>query len=565
MTFALEYEDEIENAPLLCAQSGNCHCRSCRSHESAAEAWGEDSVSQWTGSSEQVAFRERVLQTHIARSGRKSQPKPDLTRDRLGPVDGTKTGPNGTILMRKDAAESAGRLLTAANAALAKAKLDGEADALRTIRITANSGNRSRAEQAALWRRYFSRAKTGYYDLTSSARQSLAGGPHSPAAVAYMLDNFRVGNRIAAPGYSNHNGGIAIDFWQVRTKGWEIPNQTDRGFPSGGGPSWKKWRATWFFNWLTANAASFHFYPYSVEPWHWEYGATGPSREGETSSARTRARRSAPAPLKAPLGSVGTFTSSALPLRVAVYCPKEAIAQPSVDVILYAHGLNGGQCGTPARAPEEFIMKPPFNFGTIVDDSHSGAILVTPFMDWERLSKNGLGFGARSRWHKLAIPTNLNQVVAEAMNQVGQLLGAAAPTLRRLIVAGHSRAYDFLDPLAKAFADPGMSLGALAKLAEVWALDTSYPYDSCPVGDWQKWLLSKPGVKMKMFYRPSSDTADCAGTFAAAARKSGSLITKPVPVPELHCQVPVRRLPALLAALGPVAVPTREIVTDFEG
>jgi LAS superfamily LD-carboxypeptidase LdcB len=30
-------------------------------------------------------------------------------------------------------------------------------------------------------------------------------------------------------------------------------------------------RDTAAYHWLVANAATFGFYPYDVEPWHWEY------------------------------------------------------------------------------------------------------------------------------------------------------------------------------------------------------------------------------------------------------------------------------------------------------
>lgn len=567
----LEFEEEeIETAPLPGSRRGSCNCQVCRArnflfHESVTDDGSAEFESPtakgWTGSPEQIDFRERVLRAHIDRSraqairkGKSGDPAPDVPKDQLGPVAGTARGPNGLIYMRKDASEWAGRLLEAANRALAKAKQEGVPDALLTVGITANSGNRSRAEQQSLWRRYFSRTKPpGYYDQTLTARQALPGGPHSAAAVSYMLDKFRVGNRIAAPGYSNHNGGIAVDLWQYRTKGFEVRNQTDKGYPNGGGPNWKRWRATWLFKWLTANAASFRFYPYMVEPWHWEYGPSGPTREFEVPHRSRRARRSVPSP-RVPAGKIGGFASSTLPIRIAVYCPKEALSRSSVDVILYAHGLNSGQCGEPAKTPEDFITKPPFSLGTIVDDSLSGAVLVVPFMDWEILSRNGMGFGPKDRrgnprWHKLAIPSKFNKVLAEALGKVGQLQGFGTPSLRRLIIAGHSRAYDFLDPLANAFADPEMLRGALGKLSAVWAFDTTY---SGPVADWEKWLHSKPDLKLSLFFRPGPGSLTSVGAqrFASAALKRGSRITKPTPVPETHCSVPGRRLPALLAALA---------------
>lgn len=563
MAFALEYEDAIEREPI--GGRSRCECRACAIRRSASF---ESADPGWTGSPEQGAFRERVLQAHIARSragairqGKSGDPAPDIPSAQLAPVDGTANGPNRTQLMRKDAAKWAGQMLQAANQALAKAKREGDPDALRTVSISANSGYRSPSRQRDVWRRYFG-GPSGYYQQTQLARQALPGGPHSAAAVSYMLDTFRIGNRIAAPGYSNHNRGLAIDLWQYRSKGFAIPNKTEKGFPNGGGPLWKRWRATWLFKWLTTNAASFHFYPYTVEPWHWEYGASGPMRESE-SPARRSARRPNPPP-KPLAGKLGGFTASALPLKVAVYCPKEALSQSSVDVVLYCHGLN--ICGVPAKIPQDFITKAPFRLGAMADDSLSGAVLVVPFMEWTSRSLDGVDmrFGPNDRyrhprWHKLAIPANLNRTVAEALDQVGRMRGTSAPSLRRLIIAGHSRAYDFFDPLANAFADPEMSRGALATLSQVWALDSSY---TCPVADWVKWLRSKPNLKVSMFFRPGSSTADQARCFATASASVGNQFPKPAPVKEEHCDVPVRRLPALLAALAPARQPEAEQETN---
>jgi hypothetical protein len=46
---------------------------------------------------------------------------------------------------------------------------------------------------------------------------------------------FGLGGRIAAPGYSNHQNGIAIDLWQERKKGHEVPNDSGDGRARSGG------------------------------------------------------------------------------------------------------------------------------------------------------------------------------------------------------------------------------------------------------------------------------------------------------------------------------------------
>ena len=236
----------------------------------------------WSGTADQNAFRDRVLAAHIARSkAAGGAPQRDLRRDELKAI------PRTSIETRADTADAAGRLLAAANADLAAAQKAGDADARRTVRLTATSGYRSSAYQSDLWRQYFS-AQGGYYDRTQDARQAIPEGRHSDEAVAYMLKRkkdggFGLGGRIAAPGYSNHQGGIAVDFFQERTKGNRIANKSDDA-------SRRRWRNTWFHKWLKTNAATYDFAPISTEEWHWEY------RPSATSAARAQGGPSIPVP-----------------------------------------------------------------------------------------------------------------------------------------------------------------------------------------------------------------------------------------------------------------------------
>jgi hypothetical protein len=165
--------------------------------------------------------------------------------------------------MRADAAVAAGNLLAAANRDLTAAKAAGDLDALRTIRISATSGYRSRDYQAQLWLKCFKE----YYNQTTTARAKLVGGPHSDEAVGYMVQY--ISPEIGAPGFSNHQAGIAIDFYQERTRDNTIKNSTE--------PTWvSAWQTSWFHRWLNINAARFGFYPYNKEPWHWEYRPAQP-------------------------------------------------------------------------------------------------------------------------------------------------------------------------------------------------------------------------------------------------------------------------------------------------
>ena len=153
--------------------------------------------------------------------------------------------------------------------------------------------------------------------------------------------------------------------------------------------------------------------------------------------------------------------------------------------------------------------------------------------------------------HLLGTPANLNGLVGEVLADVGRVFGSATPSLQGLILSGHSRAYDFLNPLALAHADPEMSRGALASLSHVWALDTTYV---CFVAEWLRWLASKTGLRIEVFYRKVPGTKACGDKLAAAMVQSGGRLIVTA-AREGHCQVPGRRLPGLLNPPGPSATP----------
>jgi hypothetical protein len=236
-------------------------------------------------------------------------------------------------------------------------------------------------------------------------------------------------------------------------------------------------------------------------------------------------------------GQLWTFTARILPLRVAVFCPKAAVSLKQVDVLVYAHGLLASCLPVPKAPPEDLVMKEPFELGKLIDASSREIILVVPLLNWE----------PKNRHHALGRPASLNALVAEVLAELGRVQKTAVPSVRRLILAGHSRAYGFLDPLAGAHADPRMSQAALAKLSAVWAFDTTY---TCPVEDYEKWLASKPSLTIYMFYRIGTKTGTCGDRFKKAAAKSADRL-KVAGIPankESHCELPVKRLPALLSA-----------------
>ncbi|GAA0713151.1 S8 family serine peptidase [Dactylosporangium roseum] len=520
----------------------------CGSTDSLRDSFGEDAgpsdPGPWKGTAEQEDFRSRVLAAHIARSRMvKGAPQRDLREDELSDVPGTcrtKGGKTTCVRTATATAEAARRLLEAANSDLAAARKAGDADALRTVKVTAASGYRGSDHQKGLWLGYFA---TKYYDRTRAARAKIADGPHSDAAVDYMLrpkgdGGYGIGGRIAAPGFSNHQGGIAIDLWQDRIKGNEIFNDSDD-------PSRCRWRQSWFHGWLRTHAAAYGFQPIATEEWHWEY------RPGIKATADLTDHRG---------GKLWTFASRTLPQPVAVFCPKAALGRRDVDLLIFAHGLLRG-CTRPKRVPAGFVTDAPFELGRIVDASGQPVVLVVPLLDWGNPCGEVVFGRGHTHWHPLGKPAVLNAVVNEVLTQVGAVQGVAAPSLRELAVAGHSRAYDVLEPLAASRTDTAMGQGALARLSQVWAFDTTYAGD---VAAWTDWLRLNPSLQLYLYYRPGSKTGTIGDRFYAQ-RSDRLFVTK---VKEVHCAVPATRLTELMsrpaAATGPGEEESHEATHDAD-
>ena len=487
----------------------------------------------WTGTVEQEDFRRRVLAEHIVRSKAKGAQLRDLREDELSDVPGTCSTKHGTTTCIRTApatAAAGGRLLEAANADLRTAQKAGDEDALRTVKLSATSGYRGQDHQKQLWLLHFA---TKYYNESRQARAKIADGPHSDAAVDYMLrlgadGGYDLTNKIAAPGFSNHQGGIALDFSQERTKGNDIGNDSDHACRC-------RWRQSWFHGWLRTHAAAYGFQPFDKEEWHWEYRPAVKATSDLTDY---------------PVGKLWTFTSPTLPQPIAVFCPKAALGQREVDVLVFAHGLLD-RCPGPKRVPAGFVTDAPFELGRVVGASGRPVVLVVPKLDWSCPGGQVVFGRGHEDWHALGKPAVLNAVVSEVLVEVGRVQGTAAPSLRELVVAGHSRAHSVLEPLAASRTDPAMQQGALARLSQVWAFDTTYAGD---VSAWTDWLKLNPSLQLHLYYRSGSDTSKVGDRFYD--QRGGRLaVTKAT---EPHCAVPATRLAELMPKPAAPAKPGEE-------
>ncbi|MDF2440370.1 MAG: hypothetical protein JWN98_1354 [Abditibacteriota bacterium] len=249
--------------------------------KAAVEALAAEKLSQAGLSRESYAFKQHVYNLHIARGLRSGRERIyDLPAAQLATIAGT------DIKMRRDAALQLGRLLSAAHADLARdlainraAAANDAAAALRRSRarrvreLAINNAYRPASRQFGIWDRNFQK----YYEATQEKRRALAanepngeaGGEHG-AAAAELLREY-IGVRVAAPGFSNHQGGIAVDFALLLQPDPEQPAASTEKELGASMAQVDPWKESWFWHWLKARAGEFGFVEYEPEPWHWEF------------------------------------------------------------------------------------------------------------------------------------------------------------------------------------------------------------------------------------------------------------------------------------------------------
>jgi hypothetical protein len=256
--------------------------------------------------------------------------------------------------------------------------------------------------------------------------------------------------------------------------------------------------------------------------------------EGEFDKARARAT----APDPAYLGGLNwTFVARTGRMKVAVFVPKAALGQSRVELMLYIHGLLS-PCGGLSVRPGGLVTSRQFRLGKIVDDCGRPMVLVIPLMQG----------GDDKSWttRGLHTPAGLNALVAEVLAEVGTRQNQPGPDLSSFIVAGHSRAYGVLYPLARSHASKEHGTGALARLSQVWLLDATY--GTPPVRDFKTLVDKFPALSIAILYRRKSATDKFNGK-----AQEGRLAYRPIEARSLsHCAVPAQVLPGLLQGGGAV-------------
>jgi hypothetical protein len=187
---------------------------------------------------------------------------------------------------------------------------------------------------------------------------------------------------------------------------------------------------------------------------------------------------------RAPFGQQGflipTFSSSVIrykdndaddkarPTLCSVYLPRALKYQSEIDLLVFFHGHD--TCMKHFFDPAKVVKN--FRLDDQVENANRKVALAVPSVFWRH---DGHPNGSdpkniRAAWSA----AYLNAFVEEALREIGKWSNARR-SLRRLILAGHSRAFDILTPLADQFdlGVPETRNGALAKLDKVLAMDTT--------------------------------------------------------------------------------------------
>jgi hypothetical protein len=216
---------------------------------------------RWPGASEdELAFMRRVYDEAGKRAALRrpfAMAADDVDVIERGPCPGrpdeNEPECRRTHLAQRDAARAAGALLAAA-----RALYDGDRQRYGQSDLMVYTGYRSAPFQLEIWEYHF----PARYRATQAARERLPGGAHGQRAAEHLAAHYAA--RTAAPGFSLHGRGLAIDFGCV-TK--------DGGWIGSNGSFVAAWKSSHCFQWMKANASRFGFRlnPNIDEPWHWEY------------------------------------------------------------------------------------------------------------------------------------------------------------------------------------------------------------------------------------------------------------------------------------------------------
>ena len=506
----------------------------------------------WDGADEdQLAFMRKVYDINYKYSSANGTFIGDIPDKELDTIEGKHKA-------KKDAAAACRDMLAAARDEIKKTGVK--------VETGLNSAYRSATRQLSLWESYF----PDYYKDTATHRQSLPGGEHGDKAATYLAGYIRP--KIATPGFSNHQNGIAVDILNVEN-GKTVVNKTKPPFPD-------EWRKSWLWEWLTANANTFGFYQNTKinEPWHWEYqGKTSGGLESYIEEAEdTMTDDSIPALLyrgstpaletlyvKIDLGlrnerifkkADARNDTATVEKMTGIFIPKNFTATPKVDLLIYLHGYKNEPIAKDGSINDYWNAKkfPHFGFREILNDSGNNFILVAPTL------------GPRSQAGTLITNagfTNfIKQVIASIVQYCSLYANQDAPEINKIIIACHSGSgYNMYKIVQLA---SGNSIAR--KIAECWGFDCTYgPGDADALHEW----ATNFSKNVFIYYRKNSGTEDQAVALKNLSSGSTNIHVTGLPNPSDHNLIPgiymKERLSAKQGTVEKESEATEDIDYDF--
>lgn len=231
-------------------------------------------------------FEETVLEQHVKRADRSKVRAKSIPESELMVVEGKfKLRTQAAIACRLLLAEARGALNKEKADFAKKSKKEQEAELAESKKsqivhvskvtyIGLSSAYRSFEYDAALWHSYF---RTKYYPENVAKLSSISrsqGGKHGWKA-AQMMVAF-IAKRKAAPGFSNHTNGIAVDF--VTKEGGETLQAETGHNEKALNKVNARWERSWFYKWIDSHKENYHVHRIPTEAWHWEFTVTPPQK-----------------------------------------------------------------------------------------------------------------------------------------------------------------------------------------------------------------------------------------------------------------------------------------------
>lgn len=224
-------------------------------------------------------FEESVEGAHIKRAAKRRTHAPDIPESELETVEGPyklirPVAAKCRALLKQARADLASEKAAFVKKAIQdqhaeelKLKASGETPATTVESIGISSAYRGVKHDRELWEHYF---QDKYYPANYSQLRRIScwdGGQFGGKAVRAMVDF--VSKRKAAPGFSNHSNGIAVDFFTV--EGGVTLQANTKGTSADLKKVNAHWEKSWLYRWLEKHKREYGIERIPTEAWHWEF------------------------------------------------------------------------------------------------------------------------------------------------------------------------------------------------------------------------------------------------------------------------------------------------------